>query len=461
MATPTGNLVPQTGAISLTPFPSTGIQTTTPLASNFKPNTPLNISYGASTTVPTGTFTSNPTQNFAGLVPAPNASTGFTGLNFGTSGTQTRTPTVNTGQYTPQQMSAMSPSDQAAYKASLITGIPFTPSTGNTTSTPPVVQPPQNSAMVNPTGGSIGTPIQAPTQAPNITNPGLIGNLTTLAQQGTPEVITAQNNYQKAVQDLADFKKQLAAQYAGIESTPIPIEFQQGREQVIGRQNASVLDALQSAVTQAQQGITQAQTAQGQQLGALGTAAGFTQPQSQFGVLTNPQTGQPISGGSAGSAAFQGGYVGGQQAAGGTAAQMNVANTAAKGIQGTIQQYLQSNPQLNASGLTIANAAQQWLQGKQLGDPAYQTLFNYLNEYISTLAPILGVGGDTTNLKTQIAQSFINAQASGQSISQVLQSIGTLADQKLANIISAGQGGGQVAGGTPTGSTPTSFGTSW
>jgi hypothetical protein len=140
---------------------------------------------------------------------------------------------------------------------------------------------------------------------------------------------------------------------------------------------------------------------------------------------------------------------------------MTTANTAAKGIEGTIQQYLSSNPSLNASASTLANAASQWLQGKQLGDPAYQTLFNYLNEYISTLAPILGVGGDTTNLKTEIAQSFVNAKASGQSISQVLNNISKLADDKLANFTSAGQGGGQVAGGVPYGATPTSFGTEW
>ena len=140
---------------------------------------------------------------------------------------------------------------------------------------------------------------------------------------------------------------------------------------------------------------------------------------------------------------------------------MSVANTAAKGIQGTIQSYIQQNPQLNPSNATFVNSISQWASGQQLGDPKYQTLANYLNEYISTLAPILGVGGDTTNLKTEIAQSFINARASGQSISEVLNNIGTLADNKLANIVSAGQGGGQVAGATPQGGTPTSFGTSW
>lgn len=148
-------------------------------------------------------------------------------------------------------------------------------------------------------------------------------------------------------------------------------------------------------------------------------------------------------------------------AAGGTGAaqvlaqlpSLESANTAAKGIEQTITQFLQDNPKLNTSPLAVGNAAQQWLQGKQLADPTYQTLFNYLNEYTNTLAPILGVGGDPTNLKTEIAKSFINAQASGQSIAQVLQSIGTLADQKIQNIRSGATGGGVVSSGTNNGTT--------
>lgn len=124
------------------------------------------------------------------------------------------------------------------------------------------------------------------------------------------------------------------------------------------------------------------------------------------------------------------------------------ANTAAQGIGNTITSFLQQHPEVNSSPLAIGNAAQQWLQGKQLTDPTYQTLFNYLNEYTNTLAPILGVGGDATNLKTEIAQGFINANASGSSISQVLQSIGRLADDKVKNLQSGATGGGVTGGGS-------------
>ena len=83
-----------------------------------------------------------------------------------------------------------------------------------------------------------------------------------------------------------------------------------------------------------------------------------------------------------------------------------------------------------------------------MGDPKYQTLANYINEYANTLAPILGAGGSVTDFKTGLAQSLINGAASGQSIIEVMQNISKAADDKLANMKSAGQGGGQVAGGS-------------
>lgn len=136
--------------------------------------------------------------------------------------------------------------------------------------------------------------------------------------------------------------------------------------------------------------------------------------------------------------------------------QLQAANTAADGIKNTIVSYLSANPDLNASSLAAGNILQQWIQGSQIPDPRYQTLFNYLNEYTNTLAPILGVGGSPTNLKTEIAQGFINAKAQNQTIPQVIQSIGDLATQKIKNLQSGATGGGTVGqGGTSnSGATP-------
>lgn len=169
-------------------------------------------------------------------------------------------------------------------------------------------------------------------------------------------------------------------------------------------------------------------TAAGQAAGqqAVGAAAGNTQ-------ASNIQT--------LGTAQAQG-----QAGVQATIPAMQAANTAADGVKNTIEQYLAANPNINASNLAASNQLQQWLQGKQLTDPKYQTLFNYLNEYTNTLTPTLGVGGDSTNLKTQIAASFVNAAASGQSIAEVLDNMQSLAGNKVQNLQSGSTGGGIVAG---------------
>lgn len=135
---------------------------------------------------------------------------------------------------------------------------------------------------------------------------------------------------------------------------------------------------------------------------------------------------------------------------------MEGADVAAEGIKNKINSYLAGNPQLNPADLAVGNKLQQWIEGKQLTDPKYQTLFNYLNEYTSTLAPILGVGGETTNLKTQIAQEFINAAASGASISEVLENIQGLSRGKIQDLRSGTLGGSSISspnagGGTGSG----------
>lgn len=246
---------------------------------------------------------------------------------------------------------------------------------------------------------------------------------------------------------------------------------------IISDQQASEMAAINSALA-----------AQGQAQSALGTAGGLTQPQvTGYGqTVFDPSTGQFAGGGGGGlpdnvmqqyaQMAATGQYNAiptfitsnpilnaqlndaarrinssytpvGSQGAGAVLAQipaLESANSAAEGIRHTITSYLSANPGLNPSNLAAGNLLQQWIQGKQLTDPKYQTLFNYLNEYTNTLAPILGVGGEPTNLKTQIAQGFINAAGSGQSIAEVLNNMSQLATDKIANMRSGAIGGNNV-----------------
>lgn len=202
----------------------------------------------------------------------------------------------------------------------------------------------------------------------------------------------------------------------------------------------------QTAASQLAQEVTSGRMTYDQAVASLGYAGGAGQ---QFLNQALQGSGYNIPLGQA--------TVAGQANAIGQLPALESANTAAEGIKSKIVTYLASNPQLNPSALAVGNTLQQWIQGKQLTDPKYQTLFNYLNEYTNTLAPILGVGGDPTNLKTQIAQSFINAAASGQSIATVLDNMQTLSAGKLQDLRSGATGGGVVSSpitgsGTGTGS---------
>ncbi len=406
----------------------------------------------------------------------------LTGLQYGgTSGVQTSTPQYATNNGIIGSTTGI-PS----------TPPPYTPPTQGTSQglIAPTNQAVKSHTVTNADGSTVSQTYHPPETTLNKATQGLLnlGTPNPTATKAADQLVGAGDQnavLAKRAQDIADSAgreitdigrtgSRAEAGYRTTGTTPVA----EGNAAVAAQTTAAQQQAVAQGAQQALQGVgygltAQGQTQSGQQAGgnlalagtgqnitALGNAGNLSSPVSQFGVLGTPQS-VGAFGSNTGSTAFQGGYIGGQQAAGGVAAGMDVANTAAKGIEGTIQQFLQSNPQLNQSTSTIANAAQQWLQGKQLGDPAYQTLFNYINEYISTLAPILGVGGDTTNLKTEIAQSFVNAKASGQSIAQVLQNISSLADAKIQNVKSAGQGGGQVAGGVPAGTNPTSYSTEW
>ena len=135
----------------------------------------------------------------------------------------------------------------------------------------------------------------------------------------------------------------------------------------------------------------------------------------------------------------------GQASVIGNLPQLEAADVAAEGVKNKVTNYLSEHPELNPSSLAAGNLLQQWIEGKQLTDPKYQTLFNLLNEYTNTLAPILGVGGSPTNLKTEIAQGFVNAAASGQSIAEVLENMQGLSRGKLQDIRSGATGGGVVS----------------
>ena len=304
---------------------------------------------------------------------------------------------------------------------------------------------------------------------------GLVSKLANTAEQGS-------SGYNQAVQNLATFNQNLAKQYGNIESMPIPLEFQQGREQVLARQAASEEAALQGAVTQQQ-------TQQQQQLGALGTAAGLAQPQlGQYGqAYYNPLTAGSAGGGTGVSpsdpfyATLQQ-YA--QMAANGQysaipasvtgnpalSAQLNqmatainpsynpVQSSAQSSIQtqqaGTVASYQsalqqarnvgsQLNDLINTFGLNPSdiNAANSGLQkiAQNTSNPQYQQLSNYLNSLASLYAQILTpTGGTTTDTTRSIAASMLDATAKGTSIQSTISALDNEAQARIAGVSTTG-----------------------
>lgn len=141
-----------------------------------------------------------------------------------------------------------------------------------------------NTGFINPQPVANNNPVttQPPApQAPSAFNTN-VNTLTNFGSgQETPGVA-------KAREDLKNFQTQYAQQTGANSAAPIPLEFSQGRNQVLANQYNAALPAYQGAVTNSL-------TSQGQQIGAANQAGTLAQPVGQFGLLTNPQTGQPLN----------------------------------------------------------------------------------------------------------------------------------------------------------------------
>lgn len=380
---------------------------------------PAGYSFSAS-----GKLTNNAGQEY----PLP-SSTGSTGSTGGTGSTSSPSGVNSTGT------SAGSGTGGGAAPAGMMYDgngalVPISSSTGST--------------------GAATNPMANPYTSSAPSYSGLIGSLATTASQPSAAFTQAQNQYLQANKDLATSQENEANQLALNNSNPIPLEFQQGRGQVLQgqyqTQQAAISGQLSGAAA-AEQAATGQQSAQQSGLAAAATGAA---PQAANALGTfNPTTGtySGYGGTSGSSGVFGAGQVLGGLAAGQNQVGLQQAATAAQGYAQTIDSYLQENPGLNPTGSTLVNGLTQWLQNGQFGDPKYQTLANYLTEYTNTLAPILGAGGSVTDFKNQLSKALVNGQASGQSISQVIAQLEAAATAKLQNYQN-GVTGAPAVGGT-------------
>lgn len=430
------------------------------------PKAPASVFGGNQTSTPSLIAPPTPNSSFNfGTTPAPMAS------NFNIA-TRTSTPPLAAGtlnMQNPSQQTAQIQSATPQYNAA-------------TTGTPPQMTTPSGMPVTGNPATFGGTP-QAQTGVTQGLFPNVVSSLAGLSKPYSDlaaKAGTIADEYGAKIADVGAKGARFQAGQLTTGTTPVA----EGNAAVTARSVAAEQSALASGEQAALQGVSTGISANQGAASALGAAGGLAAPQvTAYGQTSfNPVSGDFANGGSLPAEVMQQ-YA--QMASSGQYsaipsfitsnpvlnAQLNVAakalnpnytpvgaagasgvlsgipalqsaNTAADGIKNTIVSYLGANPQLNPSDLAAGNLLQQWIQGKQLTDPKYQTLFNYLNEYTNTLAPILGVGGDATNLKTQIAQGFVNAAASGQSISQVLSSMSQLATNKIQDLSSGATGGG-------------------
>lgn len=327
-------------------------------------------------------------------------------------------------------------------KASGFTGAPVPPvptpglggNGGNQQPTPPVPHP-----VTTPTTPPVAPPLASQTSQNNeLTYPNAIRSQYAAGQTGVPEEQALRKGLASAG---LYYGNKGAAPLAGFNIGGAAQDFQQAQSGLLNSIVSSTTPQLQDIQAQRQAALTAGQSGVNATAPVLGSA-------DQLPFNPGQGTSGQFLGGASGP--FQAGVIKGNQALGQNYSGMYAASQAATGIKNTIQQYISANPNVNPSQFTDVNTALQLLNG-HASNPQYQTLSNYLSEYVSTLAPILGVGGDTTNLKTEIAQGMVNAQAQGQSISQVLDNIENLARQKLIDTQNAGSGNPSYPSGGSTG----------
>ncbi len=223
----------------------------------------------------------------------------------------------------------------------IATGTPTkTPSPATTPVIPaPSTTPPSNTVPPPSNIGSTGS------SAGNNTFSGLVDQEANTAVKGSPVAAaagqgalsvgnnqaayeSAKADYQKAVDDYNSLQSKVAEQYANTSSQSIPLEFQQGQQQVLAKQYASQLDAAQQKVTEmsnvlnagiAEQGAQTSaystagnigQSAQNSAQSGLSTAISASAPTGNFPWSYNPQTGQftNASTGASVSSGFTGNY---------------------------------------------------------------------------------------------------------------------------------------------------------
>lgn len=233
---------------------------------------------------------------------------------------------------------------------------------------------------------------QNPQKIDTSTYSGMINSLANQNVNYNPDYQNQLKAYQDAVNAKQQFESNLADVYAANASNPIPLEFQQGRAQIIQQQNALKEAALQNAINQQQTSLGITQTSQQLAQGALGTAAGLIPEAMRYGGSygTGPAAASNVK--SVQDLTTQNNNM--QAMANGADANMQLAINTAK-----IGGFLDMN-------VPYLNTLQQKLGTNFESNPAVINFKTALNTVRSMYATILG-GGEATDLSRGQAMQAI------------------------------------------------------
>jgi hypothetical protein len=286
----------------------------------------------------------------------------------------------------------------------------------------------------------------------NTTAPGTVGNPGTNFPQNLANVQTASNLINNpeyaglAKENNELYQESLGGQTAGVGGTPIPgvgtnnANYQglfapQSTASLTGKENVfNTNNAIQMAGNAAEEG----QLLNAGQLQTQGAenVAGLTAPQ-QIGALSgvyNPGTNTFAQG--VGSAAGTGGLAGvgalqQQQQQGADVQTMTSSLNQTSSLIDKTKKDIANNPQFNATPVPLANALEGWLATNTVSSPQYANIINDLSEIANTIAPVLGVPGNPTNMKTIIATELVPKLLQGQDIGTVLDNLEQNAQLKI------------------------------
>lgn len=291
-ATRAGSLAGIAPTTTITPITS---QNTPRLGMGINATTPYSNQSSPSTTIPRAQTVTSPYyagQSGAVAGSASNPYTRDANGNWVLGGTTPQSGTVGSGAgllantvQPPTDPFAVTPQQAAAGQAAYPTGTNGQVTSPNATAT--------DSGTTGTSNTTDSTQQYSATNLP--TYGGLLAQAANIASGPSQDYQTQQGVANQYLSELERSRANEAAVLGGNADNPIPLEFQQGRAQVLQNQYAGEQGALGAAYQGASnlQGAANTQQ-QIEQQGLLGAASGAA-PVTQFGQLTNPLTGQVVS----------------------------------------------------------------------------------------------------------------------------------------------------------------------